>query len=309
MMVSRSSGSRRYKAMWRQGRYSRRFPNQMMKRRRQSFETSALLEVGTPNRVKGIRIRFDFQMAPNPDIRSRGQPMPDYFPVRGAFAIIDCKGPHASPDVMPVLTDDPLGRLTAVPASRPSPQTTPDQMINFAEHAFRRNMPMITNPTPNDRVELPNQVILAGAVMVPHHLSNLRQERLCVLLRRCDQQLAAAFAKILSKEVEPLIDMCDRRLLRREPKPPFREKIGDHGIDFVLQLLSRASGDDEVIRVSDEVDFGMVVAAVLESLTQQSLQSLQGQVHQRRRDHSPYTLGNFEFTVRLPLVRRPFIRY
>jgi hypothetical protein len=99
-----------------------------MKRRRQSFEASAFLEVGPPIGVKGIRIRLDFQMAPNPDISSRGKPMPDYFPLRGSFAAIDRKGPRPSPNVMPVLLrrrDQQLAAAFAKILASTSPRTRP----------------------------------------------------------------------------------------------------------------------------------------------------------------------------------------
>jgi hypothetical protein len=129
----------------------------MMKRRGQPFEARSFLEVGAPAGIKGIRIRLDFQMTPDPDVGGRSQPMPDCSSFRGAFAIIDCKGPRPSPDVMPILVGNPSVRLIAVPSPRPLPQATPDQMIDLAKRALCRDVPMISNPAQDDRVELPYQ--------------------------------------------------------------------------------------------------------------------------------------------------------
>src|SRR2546430_16648494 len=62
---------------------------------------------------------------------------------------------------------------------------------------------------------------------------------------------------MLSEEVEPLVNMCDAGLLRRELQAPFAKELLDEGADFTFQHVPGRTGDDEVIRISNEVDFGI----------------------------------------------------
>ena len=108
---------------------------------------------------------------------------------------------------------------------------------------------MIVRPTQDDRVEFAYQRLLAHGPAGPDYRPDLFQKRFHVLFRRRDSELAADLAKVVPEEVEPLGDMRDTGLLRRELKPPFSEEPFDQGSDFILQPLFRVAGDDEVIRL------------------------------------------------------------
>jgi hypothetical protein len=49
--------------------------------------------------------------------------------------------------------------------------------------------------------------------------------------------------------------MRDASLLRRELQSPFVHKLLDEGEDFVFQHVLGRTGDDEVIRIPNQVDF------------------------------------------------------
>src|SRR5439155_4474925 len=96
-------------------------------------------------------------------------------------------------------------------------------------------------------------------------------------------------AEDLSEEIEPFVDMRDAGLLGRELQAAVAQELLDQRSDFVFQHVLGRAGNDEVIRVSNEIDLESVL---LDSVTspakgdfQELLQSVQGHVCQRRRDN------------------------
>ena len=95
--------------------------------------------------------------------------------------------------------------------------------------------------------------------------------------------------QVLPQEVEALFDMRDAGFLGRELQAPFEQEPLDQWLDFILQQLFRASGDDEVIGISHEVHLRVVHLPIGSSvpakgLLEKPLQPVQCQVRQRRRD-------------------------
>src|SRR2546430_14234350 len=102
---------------------------------------------------------------------------------------------------------------------------------------------------------------------------------------------------MLSEEVEPLVNMCDAGLLRRELQAPFAKELLDEGADFTFQHVPGRTGDDEVIRISNEVDFGIDGRPrnllPMEGLVEEIFQSVQNQVRQRGRDDAALRRARF----------------
>src|SRR3989442_1153072 len=171
---------------------------------------------------------------------------------------------------------------------------------------------MVVHPAPDDRVKQTNQILLTSGFVRIDDAPDFLQERVRVLLRRFNEQYPAEFAQMLSEEVEPLVNMCDAGLLRRELQAPFAKELLDEGADFVCQHVPGGAGDDEVIRISNEVDFRIDGCPrdllPMEGLIEEIFQSVQNQVRQRGRDDASHTVDNFEFSVRLTLRRRRFAR-
>src|SRR6266487_1202146 len=118
---------------------------------------------------------------------------------------------------------------------------------------------MIIRPTPNGRVELTNQHLLCRGRVRLDDRPDFLQEDMRVLLRRLDEQLAVVFAEVLSEEVEPFFDRRDAGFLGRELQTTVAQKLLDQWSDFIFQhVLGRAS-DDEVIRVTNEIDLEPVL--------------------------------------------------
>jgi len=92
-------------------------------------------------------------------------------------------------------------------------------MVHPVERVFSRAVLMVVGPTPNDRIQLTNQHALADRLVRADDSTDFLQEHVRVLLRRFHQWFAVVFAEVLSEEVEPLVNMSDAGLVRRERKP------------------------------------------------------------------------------------------
>ena len=105
-------------------------------------------------------------------------------------------------------------------ASGPAPESTPNFKVHPRERLLRHDMLMIVRPSPNDRVEQPNQLFLTGGFVRINDSTNFLQECVRILFRRSNEQFPVKFTEILSEEVEPLFYMRDAGLLWRELQAP-----------------------------------------------------------------------------------------
>ena len=137
----------------------------------------------------------------------------------------------------------------------PTPEPVPNLGVHPLERRRRHNAPMVVRPTSDDRVELSYQMQLTDGFVRLDEIPDFLQERVRVLFRRPYEQFAVELAEILSEEIKPLVNMRDASLLRRELQSPFVHKLLDEGEDFVFQHVLGRTGDDEVIRIPNQVDF------------------------------------------------------
>jgi len=124
-------------------------------------------------------------------------------------------------------------------------------------------------------------------------LSDAIQEGSNVLPGRLDEQFPVRIsAHVLSEEIKAVLHVRDDRLRRREFKTSFLQELLDEGFDFSFQQFSRFTGDDEVIRITDEIYTRFVTSKGLETFTcgefflQEPFQSVQRTVGERGRDDS-----------------------
>ena len=68
-------------------------------------------------------------------------------------------------------------------------------------------MAVIIRPSPQDRIEQPDQICLFGRLVTLDDFTDFIKMRFDVRFRRLRQQLAVIFANIPSEEVKPLIDV------------------------------------------------------------------------------------------------------
>ncbi len=253
------------------------------------LEERTVFKVVVPLRVERIRIRPDLDVTPDFGFGRINQPRPDGFPRWRPFVCVRRKVPGASSAEPPVFIGDPAARFARMSAFGPLPEGLPHSIFHFLERLHRHNVAVVVHPTPNDRVELSDQVYLTGSAILTHQLPHLFQKSMRVLLGRPDNQLAVKLAEVLSEEVEPLLDVRDAGFLWRELQAPVAQKLLDQWLDFIFQHVLGRAGDDEVIRITNEVYLGIEDASLdalhTEALFQERFQSVQCQVGQRGRDN------------------------
>ena len=248
------------------------------------LEERTIFKVVPPVRGKGVRFGTDFHMTPNADLGWVHQLQPERLPARRAFSRVRCKHPFPA-QWTPVTLERPSCAFLRVPTFGPTPETVSQNPFYLLERLHCHNVAMVVGPTPDDRIEMTNQVGLTGSVMVADALPHLLQKHMRVLLGGSDEQLTVELAEVLSEEVESVFDMRDAGLLWRELQAPVSQKLLNQWFDFVFQQFLGCAGDDEVIRVSNEVHFGVGFPPRGELPLEQQFQPVQCQVRQRRRDN------------------------
>ena len=247
----------------------------------QLLKERTVFKIAAPLRVERIRIRPDFDVTPDFGFGWINQPKPDGLPRRCPFPGVGYKLPSAPSAEPPVLSGDPAVRSARMSAFGPSPEGMPQSFFHILEGLQRHDVAMVVYPATNDRVELTYQVNLTCAPVLTHQLPHLFQKVMRILFGRPDNQLAVKLAQVLSEEVVPLFNMRDAGFLWRELQAPVAQELLDQWLDFIFQHGLVRAGDDEVIRISNEVylwiDRHSVDALHGEALFQECFQSVQSQ--------------------------------
>ena len=247
------------------------------------------LQVVLPLRVKRVGIPPDFDMPPDFGFARIHEAQPNGLAVRGLLFRLARKRPSSLAQGWEAVLLDPVARFLGVSASGPTPECPPDFMVHPVERLLGRTVPMIVGPATNDRVQQANQHCLADGLVRINNSTDFLQKRVRVLFRRFHQRLAVIFAEVLSEEVKPLVNMGDACLVGGERQPSFLQEPLHQGANFTFQQLLRVAGDDEVVRIANEIDLGRPDFAGFpllpwEVFGQQRFQSVQRQVRQRGRD-------------------------
>src|SRR5436305_9473089 len=91
-------------------------------------------------------------------------------------------------------------------------------------------MSVIHCPSPDDRVELSNEVACCGLQVPLNDFSDFLKKVSHALPGRLDEELSPVFAYILSEKVKTILNMRDARLFFREletafPHEPFYQRL------------------------------------------------------------------------------------
>ena len=240
-----------------------------------------------PLRVEGAVVPLDLLVAH--DLRI-GEPI-QLHPFRRAVL---GRGPdcelRSALDGQPVLPGHPLRVLRRMPATCPARQPPPQQRVEFAERLLGDHRSVVLSPASQDRVQQLDEVRLLHRLMRHHDLPDLAVERFHVLLARLDQQDSRVLPEIPAQEIEPLVDVRDSRLRRRQSQPSLCEERFHPWPHFALQEVFRRSCDHEVIGVPDHMDFELLDLRLAQLRTevrvQARFQSVQCHVRQGWRDDS-----------------------
>ena len=94
------------------------------------------------------------------------------------------EGPLSFSDLLEVFLLHPAGSLVRVTASGPSPQRLMDVVVDPSKGLLGHDVPVKIGPSPDERVECFDQLLLARGFRFPDDVPDFRQEVLDVLLRR-----------------------------------------------------------------------------------------------------------------------------
>ncbi len=158
------------------------------------FYAEALFKVLFPSRIIGVGFSLNFHMSLDRDM-SRVQEIIFYDAFFGCDDSVE--DPILPFDGFKVSLFNPLFRLVGVPPFRPLPQGLEDGMANSCKGDFADDVLVIVRPSPNDRVQLNDQVACRRLLIGLDERSYFPQEGGDVLSRWFDDELAMVLAYIV----------------------------------------------------------------------------------------------------------------
>src|SRR6266481_689172 len=139
------------------------------------LHAQAFLEVRFPTGVVRIGFSFDFGM-PFDRYAGGGQELDG---VNDPFAPNNrpLEDPMSPTDGAEVFVLDPSPGFLGMPPLRPLPQSSKDRVVHLRKGSLARHMPMIVRPSPDNRVELHDQMTSRGLLVRLDDPSDFGQER------------------------------------------------------------------------------------------------------------------------------------
>ena len=213
-------------------------------------------KVVLPEWIERIGFRPYFKMPPDFGVAGINQLPPNDPAIRHFLTRIHREHPTTSANGVEIPICHPLASFVRMPALGPSPEAAPNLKVHPPKRSFCHDMPVIICPTADNRVEQMYQGFLTSRFIVLDDSPNFLQERVSVLLRWLDEQFAIEFAEMLSEEIEPFVGVRDAGFLGRELKDPLVKKLLNEGTDFCFQPFLGGAGDNEVIRIPNQIHLG-----------------------------------------------------
>ena len=170
-----------------------------------------------------------------------------------------------------------------MPFLGPIPQVAVNLVVYGLEGAARDDVPVKVGPTPNYRVEGPDQITGFPGREFPDAFPDLGQKRCDIVSGRFDEQLPLVLARVLPQEIESVLNPRDPGFLRGQGQTPFQEKLFYRRFDRRFEKFLRLPGNDEVIGVADDVDLGPARGSGFD----RRLQSVQGHISQNWGNYAP----------------------
>jgi len=212
-------------------------------------------EVGFIDGIIRVGFGFDFNVSCNGC--AGGGKQPHFLRLPLLIACFPEEGPVPPPVERKVFRFGPSEVFVWVSSSRPSPQTREDGCIDAAKGTLADHVPMIVGPAPNLGVEFLNQIGSRHAKRGFDRGSDARQESFDVFLGGLSEQSPVRVtAHVLSEEIKAFLHVRDDRLRRRKFKPSFLQKLHNDGFNFSFQQFFRPAGNNEVVRITDEIHRG-----------------------------------------------------
>jgi hypothetical protein len=120
---------------------------------------------------------------------------------------------------------------------------------------------IIQRPSAQDRVEQTNEDACRCRSVVPNEPPDLREASLDALFGWGEAQIPLILADGVTKKVDSVCDMGDCGLLWREREAAFAQEVFDEGADFHFQQCSGVASNNDIIRIADQIDFGLAASA------------------------------------------------
>src|SRR2546425_1056168 len=171
----------------------------------------------------------------------------------------------------------------------PAPQGLENGRIDMDKGFLGRRVPVKVGPTPYFGIECGDQPVCRGRFLILDDLSDVRQERFHVLFRRACKKVPIVFTYMLSEKVKSVLNVRYTGFLFREFQSSFAQKIGDEGLDLLLQDLFRDPCNEEVVTIAHQIDllvhaFQGLWAGVRVFLAKYPFQSVQRHISKDRAD-------------------------
>ena len=152
-------------------------------------------------------------------------------------------------------------------------------------------MRVVQCPSPDNGIELANQLLLGRCFAVLDNSAHFIQERLYILLRGLDKEFPIGISSnIESKEIEATANVGYNRLFRRKCQAAFGHKRFHQWFYLTLQKLSAFASNDKIICITNQIHFGIHINSVLvvlaEPFVQHEFQTVQNHIGNRRRNAS-----------------------
>ena len=167
--------------------------------------------------------------------------------------------PTTSIVMQKVAFGDPASGFIRVAALAPSVDSSPHKAVDLGKHLGADNVPMVVGPASEYGVEFVDELIRRSPFVAFTNGSYLLLDTLETGLAGRDLQFCrfpvgpGMFPDSLSQKVKTFVDRGDFGLFFGEADPSYRKKCLQFGNE-VFQRFPVVGGDDEIIRVSDEVD-------------------------------------------------------
>ena len=258
---------------------------------------------GTPERVQHVRtfpifevgfifwvVRVGFALYFNVSFDGcvTGVVQPSFARLSLAITSFPEEAPVASAIALIVFLFEPSRGLFRVPSPCPAPQSLEDRIVHVREGTFANYVPMIVGPTANLWVELIDQIGGRHANPGFDRCSDSLQEGFNIFLGRLDEQFPVRVAAhVLSEEINAFLHVRNDRLRGREFEPPLVKELLNEGLDLSLQQVFRFTGNDEIIRIANEIHRWILTSKGLEACScwvvflQKSLKSIQRAIRER----------------------------
>ena len=169
---------------------------------------AARLEISSVVWIVGICGPTDFDMAL--DFGAGGFIQGQYLAFARFLGEPDAEDPLGRREVLASL---PVGRFVGVASVGPAPELPEDMVVKPGEGSLGGSMPVVIGPTPNNRVELPEEQFLRKSQSGVDAEPDFVPEGFDVTLCGGGQEFVPKLAHGVPQKVEPFVDVGDDGLL------------------------------------------------------------------------------------------------